>query len=543
MEEIEHVAYAMRNADAINSLIYFNNPLHLKNWTFNVVETTVFLGAILGFLHSVREYKKRGNKAPFFTWMACLWYGIFLEIFVYNFVDNFWHGEFSVMFYHNRFPLYIVLIYPSLIYHVFMTIERFRIYLLPYGRIIEAIIIGWASQMMYLLYDNIGPQMHWWIWNPGDVTLLPMWEAVPATSYHWIYGFTAAFAWLCRVMIWDNAIKWRNNNMKFIAAVLFIGIFTNVLGSLLFSPYNFLAYGYKAFEIDYQYGLQEYGWASFLLAVYLFAGAYLYFLTPKVHPKKPDLQLMIFPVLWCSIYIALYAHSWSEVYSIGSDGITSYNTPIGNWIIALVGMHLSFSIVGKSHLHGNQLSLYQFKEVFRDIRESIVMVFRVLRSYIIPGTDPHASTKVALKQKEIAKKKPLQGNSSPAKSAVGKFFETQIKGGPTGLEPDHFRHNRGAEFQNVLTEAKPGFKKPRSANEYAFRDQYCEYDAIPSHHESNDITARWREQYTESNKTNQATSSLPEVTRRFSKFMPGFGPGCEPDVAFTSGNKTEVNEE
>lgn len=533
----EHVAYAMQNADAINSLIYFNNPFQLKNWTFNVVETTVFLGAALAFLHSIREYKKRGNKAPFFLWISCLFYGIFLEIVVYNFVDNFWHGEFSIMFYHNRFPLYIVLIYPSLIYHVFMTIERFKIYLLPYGRIIEAIIIGWASQMMYLLYDNIGPQMHWWIWNPGDVTLLPLWEAVPATSYHWIYGFTIGFAWLARVMIWDNAIKWKNSNWKFWASAVFIAVVTNIIGSLIFGPYNYLAYGYKAFDVDIPYGMQEYGWASFLLAVYLFAGAYLYFLTPKVHPKKPDLQLMIFPVLWVSIYIGLYAHSFSELYSIKPDGITSYGTPIGNWIIVLVGMHMSASILGKSHLHGNQLSLYQFKEVFRDIRESIVMIFRVLRSYIIPGTDPHASTGVALKQK-----KPLKVTSQP-KSAFGKFMHTQIHGGATGLEPDHFRHNRGAEFQNTLTEAKPGYKKPRSAQEYAFREQYCEYDAVPSHREGNNLTAEWREQYAATDKKQHTTSPLPEITKRFSKFAPGFGPGCEPDVAFNSGNRSEINEE
>ena len=533
----EHVSYAMQNADAVSSLIYFNNPLNLKNWTFNAVETTVFLGAALAFLHSIREYKKRGNKAPFFLWVSCLFYGIFLEIVVYNFVDNFWHGEFSVMFYHNRFPLYIVLIYPSLIYHVFMTIERFKIYLLPYGRIIEAIIIGWASQMMYLLYDNIGPQMHWWIWNPGDVTLEPLWEAVPATSYHWIFGFTVGFAWLARVLIWDNAIKWKDSNWKFWGAAAFIAVFTNVIGSLIFGPYNYLAYGYKAFDVDIPYGMQEYGWASFLLVVYLFAGAYLYFLTPKVHPKKPDLQLMIFPVLWCSIYLALYAHSFSELYSIKPDGVTSYGTPIGNWVIVLIGMHMSFSILGKSHLHGNQLSLYQFKEVFRDIKESFVMIFRVLRSYVIPGTDPHASTGVALKQK-----KPLKGNSRP-KGAFGKFIERQVKGGSTGLEPDSFRHQRGAEFQNTISEAKPGYKKPRSAQEYAFRDQYCEYDAVPAGREVNDITASWREQYAQADKANNATSALPETTKRFQKLAPGFGPGCEPDVAFNSGKKDEINEE
>ncbi len=538
----EHVAYAMQNADAIQSLIWFNNPLELKNWTFNVVETTVFLGAALAFLHSVREYKKRGNKAPFFMWMACLAYGIFLEIVVYNFVDNFWHGEFSVMFYHNRFPLYIVLIYPSLIYHVFMTIERFKIYLLPYGRIIEAIIVGWASQMMYLLYDNIGPQMHWWIWNPGDVTLLPLWEAVPATSYHWIFGFTVGFAWLCRVLIWDNALKWKDANWKMWGAVAFIAVFTNVLGSLIFGPYNFLAYGYKAFDVDIPYGLQEYGWASFLLTVYLFAGAYLYFLTPKVHPKKPDLQLMIFPVLWVSIYLALYSHSFSELYSIKPDGITSYGTPIGNWIIVLIGMHMSASIIAKSHLHGNQLSLYQFKEVFRDIRESIVICFRVLRSYIIPGTDPHASAEVALKQKTLAQKKSMK-SSQKQKGAVGQFVERHVKGSATGLEPDHFRHNRGAEFQNVLHEAKPGFKKPRSEQEYEFREQYCEYDAVPSHRESNDLVSEWREQYSSTEKKAQATASTPETTRRLSKLTPGFGPGCEPDIAYSSGKKDEINEE
>lgn len=534
----EHISYAMRNTEAVQSYIYFNNPFELKSWTFNAVEGVVFMGAILAFLHAIREYKKRGNKAPFFTWIACLLYGIFLEIIVYNFVDNFWHGEFSVMFYHNRFPLYIVLIYPSLIYHVFMTIERFKIHLLPYGRFIEAVIIGFASQMPYLLYDNIGPQMHWWIWDPDHVTLAPFWEAVPATSYHWIFGFTICFAWLCRVCIWDNAIKWRDSNTKLLGAAVFVAVFTSVLGSIGFTPFNYLGYGFKAFDWDQPYGYKMYDWATFLLVAYLFGSAYLYFLTPKVHPKKPDLQLMIFPVLWCSLYIILYAHSFSQLYTVQADGITTYGTPIGNWIIVLVGMHMSLSILAKSHLQGDQLSLYQFKEVFRDIKESIVMIFRVLKSYLIPGSGPAVSNKVQAQKKSMSKV-----SGSPNTSFIKKIIDDHRYGGATGVEPDSFRHNRGAAFQNVLSEGKPRFKHPRSQEEYSFREQYCEYDAVPPNRESNDVTRNWRELYAVEGENQPATSDLPEVTKKFRKMTPGFGDGCDPDTAFDSRKFAEHDNE
>ena len=42
----DHISYAMRNTEAVNSLIYFNAPSALKDWSFLAIELIILTGTL-----------------------------------------------------------------------------------------------------------------------------------------------------------------------------------------------------------------------------------------------------------------------------------------------------------------------------------------------------------------------------------------------------------------------------------------------------------------------------------------------------------------
>jgi hypothetical protein len=75
----QHVSYAMHNAEALESLIWFNNPALLKHWTHPLIECIVITGALLGLVHALRCWRREGQLANLYTWLACVFYGIFMK--------------------------------------------------------------------------------------------------------------------------------------------------------------------------------------------------------------------------------------------------------------------------------------------------------------------------------------------------------------------------------------------------------------------------------------------------------------------------------
>ena len=121
----EHISYAMRNEEATNAFIYFNAPSALQDWTFLAIEGMLVIGIILSIVHAFKHAKRTGTPAAIYTLVAAFLYGLVMDIISYYTVENFWHGEFSVMFLYNRLPLYIALFYPAFMYHAYMTIRRY----------------------------------------------------------------------------------------------------------------------------------------------------------------------------------------------------------------------------------------------------------------------------------------------------------------------------------------------------------------------------------------------------------------------------------
>ncbi len=110
-----------------------------------------------------------------------------------------------------------------------------------------------------------------------------------------------------------------------------VGILTNFLMIVFHMPATVLARG---FGLYFQAGA--------LIAVCMMAAAWVYLLAPKRYPVMPEPLLIVFPLLWCSFFIMLYAYYFSDVYTTGIDGKTGDGMPIANFV--LVAITLAFAI-------------------------------------------------------------------------------------------------------------------------------------------------------------------------------------------------------
>ena len=183
----DHIAYAMNNSEATESLIYFNAPSDLLTPTHFGIESILIVGIFLSIIHAFRFDKTNGSNEARITLLNCFLYGLMMDILSYYTVENFWHGEFSVMFLYNRLPLYIAFFYPAFMYHAIMTIKRY-----DFTPVNEAIIIGFYAGLMYLIFDNTGPVLGWWIWDMQNPTTFPYIDSVPLNElslvlylYYW----------------------------------------------------------------------------------------------------------------------------------------------------------------------------------------------------------------------------------------------------------------------------------------------------------------------------------------------------------------------
>src|SRR5687768_2087353 len=111
------------------------NPLS-RPFTFVALELVVLSCAVLTAVHAYRRHMA-GDRAASFAWLSVFFYGVFIEVISYNFFDNFTHGQFTVMFYHQKLPLYVTALYPTFIYTAKQTIGR-----LGPSRVTEPFLVG-----------------------------------------------------------------------------------------------------------------------------------------------------------------------------------------------------------------------------------------------------------------------------------------------------------------------------------------------------------------------------------------------------------------
>ena len=335
-----HVAYAMNNEAATNALVYFNAPSSLLTPTHFWIEFILLAGIVLSMVHAFKHDKAAGGNTARLTLLNCFLYGLMMDIISYYTVENFWHGEFTVMFLYNRLPLYIALFYPSFMYHAIMTIRRY-----DFTPLKEAIITGFFAGLMYLIFDNTGPILGWWIWAADDPSTFPYVSSVPLTSYHWFFTFTIAFSFVNR---WVHGLN--GQKAKQLLAIVLQPTLTILLGSLIFIPYNLFGQGMPPYD--------ALPWAQSLTAAVMVhvltfsAAAWLFLVSWRKPATARDSLLMVFPFMYLVGHVFFNVYAYEAIFNANAEGVVQLAgnaLDAGNLVAVIIATVLSAAIILLSH--------------------------------------------------------------------------------------------------------------------------------------------------------------------------------------------------
>ncbi len=178
--------------EGVQSIFFVKSPFDLHHWTMNVIEVLLVAGAVWGLVHAIKQAKNHGNVLNLGVWIAAVVYMLVIEIPLY-FPEKiggdpnnvmFMHNEFTVNFFYNRAPLYIIALYPALSYPAYVLIAQSGIFDRRWGVVLGAVATGFVHHLFYEIFDHFGPQYGWWIWNYE--TFVGTLAAVPVSS---LYGF------------------------------------------------------------------------------------------------------------------------------------------------------------------------------------------------------------------------------------------------------------------------------------------------------------------------------------------------------------------
>ena len=111
-------------------------------------------------------------------------------------VDNFWHGQATVML-TERLPLYILFVYPGFLYVPLACVWRLG---LP-GALAEITLTGLLTVAFYAPFDVVGAKFLWWTWHDSDTVTLSRIAGVPASSTMWVGVYASMFALMFRVFV------------------------------------------------------------------------------------------------------------------------------------------------------------------------------------------------------------------------------------------------------------------------------------------------------------------------------------------------------
>ena len=161
----------------IESWVFVKSPFTLSHWTMNVIEVLLIVGALWGLRHSMARFKA-GESVYLGFWLASVIFMLALEIPVYfpeklgapNNAVFFIHNEFSVQFFFGRAPLYILALYPAIMYASFVLVRRAGLFDQRWGTLIGALGVGVVHHVFYEIFDHFGPQYGWWTWNYPNFT-------------------------------------------------------------------------------------------------------------------------------------------------------------------------------------------------------------------------------------------------------------------------------------------------------------------------------------------------------------------------------------
>ncbi|MED5814408.1 hypothetical protein VST63_18775 [Mycolicibacterium sp. 050232] len=325
--------------DGAQPIIGLRNPFGLTNWTLPVLEVLVVACAVLALVHAVRRYRA-GDRVPMALWWAPVVYLLVIEIPVYfpNLVgaedtENsmgvvFVHNVFAVEFLWDRLPLYIVAIYPAMTVLAYEVVRAFGVFARR-GILAGAVSVGFVHHCFYEVFDHLGPQRSWWLWNTASEANQPAVAAVPANS---IFLFATVGPILVTAVI--LAITRRRDGTgldtfpRLVGAILCAGIATPIGLIIVGVPGRIAGGGGVQPNVGAQAVVLGLLTVAFLaVGAWFLAGAWL---------RRADQPLAsAAPLVWLSgsAYLAVFALLWAvslPAYFAAAEGVTASGTLTGS---------------------------------------------------------------------------------------------------------------------------------------------------------------------------------------------------------------------
>ncbi|WP_068270850.1 hypothetical protein [Aldersonia kunmingensis] len=244
-------------------MIYVNDITQV-GWPLHVLDLVFLLSTITAVVYSVRRYR-HGEPRYLVLWLSSLLYGLVLEFTTGMMISrSYIQGDFTFMI-HTRevgfatdMPLYIVLLYPTLIFLGFVVIESFGIRSI----LARAVSAGLIMVLIDAPYVVNGPlaEVGWWEWLDWRVNgrqIFEYWYGWPMSDAYWEMTWPPLLMWL--VWHWDKRRRERDalratgqhgRLRTLLATPLAIAVLVNLGGFVVSSPLGiFIGFGWPQFII------------------------------------------------------------------------------------------------------------------------------------------------------------------------------------------------------------------------------------------------------------------------------------------------------
>ncbi len=327
------------SCEGAQPVIQLRNPFGLTNWTLPVLEALIVACAVLALVHAVRRYRA-GDRVPMALWWAPVLYLLVIEIPVYfpNLVGAedtatsmgvvFVHNVFVVEFLWDRLPLYIVAIYPAMTVLAYEVVRAFGVFARR-GILAGAVSVGFVHHCFYEVFDHLGPQRSWWLWNTASDANQPAVGAVPANS---IFLFATVGPILVTAVILAIARRRDGTGLdtvpRLIGAILCAGIATPI-GLIIVGVPGRIAGGSGA---EPNVGAQA---VVLGLLTVAFLGVGAWFLVSAWLRRAEQPVASADRLVWFSgaVYLAVFAVLWAvslPAYFAAAGGVTASGTLTGS---------------------------------------------------------------------------------------------------------------------------------------------------------------------------------------------------------------------
>ncbi|WP_328675080.1 hypothetical protein [Streptomyces sp. NBC_00343] len=333
------LGFSCHDADPI---VHFRNPFGLENGTMPFLELLIVGGAVFALVHAWRRWRRDGDPVNISLWFASLvylaviepplyfpgWFGLEKHVgFIFS------HNVFTVQFMYDRLPLYIVAFYPALSQLAYEVVRALGVFARR-GPLLGSLAVAFTCQAFYEIFDQLGPQLKWWAWNPGNKMInKPALASVPMNSMFLFASVSfGAMTYLVVRLVGAKdgrgTLTGRQTSLRTLAA----GALTPLAMAVAGIPSNLFRGG------DHL-GIQQAILGAelavvWIVGLYLLADAWRARGTDPV-PVASPLFARIYPALYLGVHLVLWLVAL-PAYFAATNGITEQGTPIGSLWYAML---------------------------------------------------------------------------------------------------------------------------------------------------------------------------------------------------------------